>query len=66
MRALVADSVVAACVPSAPGAAEALRQFDKLSPGHKELDPVLGFVFSGKGFIGDLSLEGTKVKKIER
>jgi lipid-binding SYLF domain-containing protein len=28
--------------------------------------PVQGFVFSEKGLIGDLSLEGSKVKKIER
>lgn len=28
--------------------------------------PVLGFVFSEKGLIGDLSLEGSKVKRINR
>ncbi len=29
-------------------------------------EPVLGFVFGEKGLIGDLSLEGSKVSKIER
>lgn len=28
--------------------------------------PILGFVFGEKGLMGDLSLEGSKVKKIER
>lgn len=28
--------------------------------------PVLGFVFGEKGLMGDLSLEGSKIKKIER
>jgi lipid-binding SYLF domain-containing protein len=27
--------------------------------------PILGFVFSGKGLIGDLSLEGSKISKIK-
>jgi lipid-binding SYLF domain-containing protein len=29
-------------------------------------EPVLGFIFSEKGLIGDLSLEGSKVDRIER
>lgn len=28
--------------------------------------PILGFVFGEKGLMGDLSLEGSKIKKIER
>ena len=28
--------------------------------------PILGFVFGEKGLLADLSLEGTKVKAIER
>jgi len=28
--------------------------------------PILGFVFGEKGLIGDLSLEGSKIKKIEK
>jgi hypothetical protein len=36
-------------------------QYDSTTMGK----PILGFVFSEKGLIGDLSLEGTKITKIK-
>ena len=49
------DSAIAVVSKGAGG------QYDATTLGK----PILGFVFSEKGLIGDLSLEGTKVTKIK-